>query len=661
MTMELPRKTVLALLAAVTVTMIAFSFPSPGPASMDGLDPGWMIGIGSAVSDGLVFGRDVVFTYGPLGPLSVRVGLGFSTWAFAVFDLALLFLTLVAVYRVARSGRFGLLFGVWIILLTLAWNGKEMIHLLIVLYLVVTLLDAGRLSSTWAIVSGLLGSVIFLTKVSTGIVVLTVLVFSALGAFVNDRFRTRIETIIRIAAFVLGVVIISSIYPIDVAAYVRDGVELSRGYSMAMSVGPQGTRVGIYKIAWVLSTVLTYTGFLSAGGLLLLSARSTWTAHRRNRERSVLGSSMVIWLASATAIAFFFRQGLTRADLGHLAVSAAFTPLVLVLMTALHQSGWKYPADDTGRPSLETILLLTALLSFGGVLVTFAGIEAYRGRPTRLTLPDYVRSIGTGWDEADWIGQGAYFEEVDVASFSGSGFDVVPYSISWVISTGLTYQPRPIIQSYSAYTSQLTDTNADYLRETEDLHVVLHSGAIDGKYWMFEDPASMNELIANWRVQDRLQLTNDGSQDEQEILLLSRMGDSAPKFEEQGAARVMPLADWVEIPASDTSIYATIDVDERSLAASVLGMLYHRQWYLIDFRLDDGAIETHRLSPVLSQSPGLVSHYIADSGAFDAYLSDHDSAYVDAIRVRPFGLSRLLGRSARIQFYAAKALGQRVE
>jgi hypothetical protein len=40
------------------------------------LDESWAIGISLAIRDGLVFGRDIVFHYGPLSYLVIRLPIG---------------------------------------------------------------------------------------------------------------------------------------------------------------------------------------------------------------------------------------------------------------------------------------------------------------------------------------------------------------------------------------------------------------------------------------------------------------------------------------------------------------------------------------------------------------------------------------------------------
>jgi hypothetical protein len=55
------------IVVAVLTWRIAMETPAPG------LDPSWNAGLAMAVHDGLHFGQDVVFTYGPLGFLQGQI------------------------------------------------------------------------------------------------------------------------------------------------------------------------------------------------------------------------------------------------------------------------------------------------------------------------------------------------------------------------------------------------------------------------------------------------------------------------------------------------------------------------------------------------------------------------------------------------------------
>ncbi len=84
------------------------TFPTPLLKAGGGLDLSWVQALHMAVASGLIFGRDILFTYGPLGYLFFPVGLNTMLWIEAVvfritihtlFYLSLLLLVLKNEHR----------------------------------------------------------------------------------------------------------------------------------------------------------------------------------------------------------------------------------------------------------------------------------------------------------------------------------------------------------------------------------------------------------------------------------------------------------------------------------------------------------------------------------------------------------------------------------
>lgn len=65
-------KLLLQLLLAATVIFVFVPLIPGMPTADNPLDPSWVIGINQAVSQGLVFGKDIIFTYGPYTSISTR-------------------------------------------------------------------------------------------------------------------------------------------------------------------------------------------------------------------------------------------------------------------------------------------------------------------------------------------------------------------------------------------------------------------------------------------------------------------------------------------------------------------------------------------------------------------------------------------------------------
>ena len=54
-----------ALFALLWITVFSVVVPFDPVMPMVGLDPSWMVGLNQAMEQGLKFGKELVFTYGP--------------------------------------------------------------------------------------------------------------------------------------------------------------------------------------------------------------------------------------------------------------------------------------------------------------------------------------------------------------------------------------------------------------------------------------------------------------------------------------------------------------------------------------------------------------------------------------------------------------------
>jgi hypothetical protein len=102
------------------MTLAVVTFP-PGlfPAEA-GLDPSWVIGLHLGVANGFLFGKDILFTYGPLGYLCYPVFVARDLWMSAVIfgdAVHLAFFLLLAAFALRSNAR-----GVSMVALGLLWH-----------------------------------------------------------------------------------------------------------------------------------------------------------------------------------------------------------------------------------------------------------------------------------------------------------------------------------------------------------------------------------------------------------------------------------------------------------------------------------------------------------------------------------------------------------
>ncbi len=72
----------------IFVAFVIATFPPCLSAMGSGLDPSWVIGLNEASSRHMVYGQDIVFTYGPLGFVLAPLELG-SNLAHAILFILL--------------------------------------------------------------------------------------------------------------------------------------------------------------------------------------------------------------------------------------------------------------------------------------------------------------------------------------------------------------------------------------------------------------------------------------------------------------------------------------------------------------------------------------------------------------------------------------------
>ena len=79
--------------------------------------------------------------------------------------------------------------------------------------------------------------------------------------------------------------------------------------------------------------------------------------------------------------------------------------------------------------------------------------------------------------------------------------DVYPLSLTLALPLGLTCRPRPIFESFSAYTPTLAEINAAHLRSDRAAdHVLFDVWTIDGRFAAQDDSLSWRELLTRYDI-----------------------------------------------------------------------------------------------------------------------------------------------------------------
>lgn len=588
-TMRVATRRSLAIIAfACTVGILLLpinpSFPSAG------LDPSWQLGLNQAFTQGLPFGRDIAFTYGPYAAIDTRA-FAPSTYHLAALLAGWLGCCYVILLSVVTSRSTWPGVVAFCALSVLFDFGRDAV-LFSYAFLFVLSVCSPRTTSDgqlrhyaqWRTIALVLSAsalgLLPLIKGSLLLVCIPVALLCATVMWTDRRWVGGALVLLSPAAAAVVFWLIARQPLDDFVPFVANTLAISSGYTDAMSVqGPGG------DFGWFAAAL--------APCLLLAVMVRTRSLHR---AAIALGFMLVAFLA--------FKAGFVRHD-GH-ALTGAQTLVLLGAVSLLAVSTRKHQ-----------ILGLVAL----GVTVVCAGVLSTHYTP-RVETP--LQSIATSYSNA-FSGAVDLLEartslvaryqqalarirkDVPLPQLSGSS-DIYPTEISALVASGNLWNPRPVFQSYSAYTPRLQQLNVEHLAgNAAPTNVFFQVQPIDGRLPSLEDGASWPALLVNYtpelRINGYLVLRHRADSDMSPRLKILSSGQY--KLNES-----IPISNHQSGP-----IFLSIQLTPSLLGRSV-NFLFKLPELRITLRLRNGSSQTYRYIAGMGRSPFLISPLVWNTDQF---------------------------------------------
>jgi hypothetical protein len=462
------------------IGILTWPIASAGPRI--GLDPSWIAALHLAAKQELLFGHDVMFTYGPLGFLGwPDPYFAWTSAAALVFVAAIHFTACLTLLHLARQSL-GLpratLF-VFLTAFTFPWIAGWRFYGILLFVAVATALyrRAERPSGApFAVAIGIAVGVAGLGKLNVAIVGM---VIATIGVASTSRRPVR-SVVIFLAAtaatflFLWGM---TGQHLSDVPTYLLAAIDLSVGYSQSMgAVDPQ--------TEWTSGVALLVT-------LILLGMFWVRTSGLPRRDRGVLTA-----LVSITILAEY-KAGFTRAGVGvtiYLATLLALWPVVVPTMRS-----WA-----------------AATVPLAGMFAAFLAIGAFPvwdlvdpiGRAgaleTQVTTALFHRGDAARATAASLREQYALTPEA-VALLKGRTVHIEPWETAIAEARlEFTWTPLPVFQAYSAYTPGLDRLNAERLAGPDAPSRILWMTpakqplSIDGRGLWFDAPLTKVEMLCRY-------------------------------------------------------------------------------------------------------------------------------------------------------------------
>ncbi len=455
------------------------SFPVQPLTPLAGVDASWQAGLALAQEQGLHFGRDIVFTYGPLGFLATPqlfvVWSGLVALAFALLVQVLLCRT---VLHVARDLPALVALVVTYVIAVAAPSGAQgEIGAAIVLALSLSvLLDGERRVPSWfPVAGGVAAGVLVLIKPTTGALALA-LVAAAVGICGSARLRRLGELAAGFAVSFTGLWLATGNNASDIVPWLRGSAQLVAGYTAGMAYEDPAK----------------HHELVEAGLLLVVTAALVWRVAAglpRSRRRALA----LVWAIGAFVM---LKQGFVRHD-GH---SATFFFSAALAGAALARGGIARIAGA----GIAVVASIWALAAFG---VHASALFQYTDRldGTAAELKLVVNGSDRNAMRSD--ARATMLRSLRLPSnvlrdLRAHTVDVQPTETTAAWTLGLHWRPEPDFQSYAVLTPALDRLNADFLASARAPERVLRVNplySIDERNPVFDAPNAFLSLVCNYR------------------------------------------------------------------------------------------------------------------------------------------------------------------
>lgn len=515
---------------AVVLTVLSWSGVYRVPYS--GLDASWTAGLQMAVDQHLNFGTQVIWTYGPLGFLTV----GPIPWNLHLAELSYVYILVLrlcltaAVYRRLRQ-TFGRIVA-FLACLVIVSVATPLIGELALLVLAAGWALDATLSDRWltviAAAFGAFAAVEMLTKVSIGFT--AVVIAAAIAGVLPGRRRNQIAA--AVAAFAITILMLWTVLDQALSAlphYLLASIQVSVGYKAAMGLGGHAEKLEY------LAALLGLIAGLCAGFRV--------TRGRSARQRyALIGVWCLFWYSA-------FNEGFVRHDSGH---AALFFSSLLI--------GWfcfRWERRDRVIPLVAATAFVVWVL-----LVHSVGLTTDLQPVSNLRT--FFSNAGEALSPSQQVANqvlGRFlikFTEPLMPSslslLSGRTVAAYPEEIAQIWAYGLKWDPIPVLQSYSAYTSSLDADDATFLagRDAPERIIYREAPEIDGRFLNFDQSQTTRTILCHYQL---LQATTNYS-------VLGRIANRCTR-----PARLLETvrADWgVGVPVPSTPrgrwlVYVRID------------------------------------------------------------------------------------------------------
>ena len=525
-----------------------------------GLDQSWSYAISRAAADKLVFGKDIIFTYGPLGYLISGAALEQNVFLVAGFRfivyVVLFVITFLKVIKLKTNlPKIALSLSIFLPVSTGLSSDYQIIFIFIIILSEIDSLSSK--SIRWCYLGlGIFSGFCLLTKFTLGVYTLGSLILFTFGNFYKT---VKSNLTITVSLFTLIDLLLSSISTAFLLLapdfyllnFIKITISLTLSYTAGVfarliqermcrkdlaKTGEKFTRnrlssnnLRIQLISWFsFYTVYCFCLFItltySSPSLLDYLRNSLEISSGYSSAMSIVGSHWILGLAVSELafisialvfvaregnlnfalamlliLALAFKHGFVRQD-GHIMAFAWCTPLIISLCMLKVSS---VRVKDFLLLLHIYVLFLLLVFHIPSQVNTSSIYQCFS--PSRIfSHLSYVFSPSTLQSNLQASSANSLalskLPETVTNLVRSKKVDIIPWEISLVPANHLNWKPRPIFQSYLTYTTYLDKINFESLSTEPRDYIFYQFLSIDDRHPFFDEPKTFFYVSCNYQL-----------------------------------------------------------------------------------------------------------------------------------------------------------------
>lgn len=632
------------------ITALALFAPLNPRMPSKGIDASWEYAINEAVARHMSFGQQVMFTYGPYASILTRTYSPITDRRMMLGSLLLGLSYVGAIFYMQRGRKKYLT--ILLLLFLATYGGPELL-----------LLSYGFLLASCTLkltnpnepeIRGALGW----SKVAAAVVMLftlgllplvkgsLLLPFAAAVAvpfaflLYHARFRQALVFLFVPVTAAAALWSLSGQSFADIPAFLRGTSQLVSGYTEAMSTPWTIVPAIVGDALVIISLAITALILLSISRASQLTVPSRW--------------ALALLFASFQLVAF--KHGIVKVE----GLAGIFASLVLFILTI----GFLY-MDRYLVSALSVAILLTTITAVRGdaVLnrevhdkfganVTWSGdkradifefcLDRAMGAYVRTTYQSTWKTYSSLWEGIRTRMSGSnelearYRQAVEdvrndypLPAIKGAG-DVYSYEQSVLLASGNQWDPRPVFQSYSAYTPALAKLNEQHLRGSDAPDwALIDLRTIQGRLPSLDDGASWPALFDNYAF-----VSYDGHY----VLLQRKPSVRQESRYENIVKETCETGKTVAIPTTNGLLFANVELKPTLLGRLLTAVFNPPQLHIV-LHLRNGLTRRYRVSANMMSTGFLLSPLVNDTKDFASLANESNRSEpqkaVESILIAP--------------------------